>query len=218
MHVKIQSAVPIDEKKSVLLMGIRVLLYSAVLAGVLLIALLDAQSADFEDKFSEQSYTEYAQECSLLLTTLLFYLSARLFPIQSVVAYLIGGFFGMAYIREHNNFLNSNMAEGAWQVMAYSLAAISAFLVYRQRRHFWKQLNSFMNTRAFGIFITGLMIVFIFSRLYSNKLIWMATMGEENYMHIVARANEEIIELLGYALILLGTIEYFAFLRNSRTE
>lgn len=204
-----------DIRKSVLLMGLRVIIHSFVLIGVLLIVVLDAQQPVFTDKFAEHSYTEYGQEFTLLLTTLLFYLYAKLFPEQSVVSYLIGGFLGMALIREYDAFLDHNVADGAWQVMAYSLAAITAFLVYKRREHFWLQLNRFMNTRGFGIFITGLMIVFVFSRLYSNNMIWMPLMGEENYMYVVTRASEEALELLGYTLILLSSIEYFSFLKNS---
>ena len=206
------------KRKSVLRMGLKVLLYSLVLTGILVITYLDARYSELEDRFSEKSFTEYAQEAALLFAIVLLYLSARLYPKHSLVAYLLGGFLVMAFIREFDAFLDHHVADGAWQVMAYSLAAITAFLVYRQKNKLWKRLYSFVQTRAFGIIITGMLIVFIYSRLYSDKLIWMAAMGDKNYMYVVTRASEEAIELLGYTFILLGSIEYFFFLKRAQTK
>ncbi|QCR21543.1 hypothetical protein [Pontibacter sp. SGAir0037] len=209
------AAVAYSSRKAVLLMGLKVLVYSLVLAGVTQIILLDAQVQDEVIKFSEQSYTEYAQELFLALSVALFYLSVRLFPKQAAVGHLMGGFLGMALIREYDAFLDDHVADGAWQVMAYSLAALTAFMAYREHKQFWKQLEGFIQSRAFGIIITGMIIVFIFSRLYGNTHLWSSAMGEDNYRHIVTRASEEGIELLGYAIIMLGALEHISFLRMS---
>ena len=40
----------------------------------------------------------------------------------------------------------------------------------------------------------------------------------ENYMYVVTRASEEAIELLGYTLIFLGSLEYFFSLKLSRPQ
>ncbi len=210
------AADPEKKRNTVLQMGLRVVLYSALLVGILLITYLDARQSELISRFSEQSYTEYAQEFSLLMAIVLFYLCVRLFPEKTVVAYLLGGFLGMAFIREYDAFLDNNVFDGAWQVLAYSLAGITAYFVYQQRAYFWQQLNSFIKTRAFGVIITGMLIVFIYSRLYSHKQIWMSAMGEENYMYVVTRASEEAIELLGYTLIMLGSIDYYFSLKKSQ--
>ncbi|CAA9275580.1 MAG: hypothetical protein AVDCRST_MAG95-3002 [uncultured Adhaeribacter sp.] len=211
-------AVSGKKRKAVLWMGLQVLLSSAVLVTILLITFLDARQPVLTDRFSEQSFTEYAQEISLLLAILFFYGSARLFPKQAVVAYLVGGFLGMAFIREFDSWLDSNVADGAWQILAYSLAGLTAYLAYKQRAYLWLRLASFIQTRAFGVIITGMLIVFIYSRLYSDKQIWMSAMGEENYMYVVTRASEEAIELLGYALILLGSADYLFFLQREQVN
>lgn len=117
----------------------------------------------------------------------------------------------MALIREHDAFLDENVADGAWQVLANSLAVVTAFLLYRKKKHVWKQLHSFIQSRAFGIIISGMMIVIVFSRLYGNDMIWRSAMGEENYIHQITRASEESIELLGYSLIFIGAIEHLFF-------
>ena len=213
MNTIINPALPEYKRKTVLRMGLRILFYCSVLAGITGIVFLDAQHPDFEHRFSEQSMTEYAQELLLLLTILVFLLCYKFFPDQEVITYLVGGFLGMAFIREYDAFLDSNVADGFWPVLAYSLAAICAYLIYKQRNQFWDQLEGFIQNRAFGIFITGLMIVFIFSRLYGYNLMWETVMGE-NYMYVVTRASEEAIELLGYTLIFLGATEYFFSLRN----
>ena len=212
------AADPGKKRNTVLQMGLRVVLYSALLVGILFITYLDARQPELLSRFSEQSPTEYAQEFSLLMAVILFYRCVRLFPKKSVVAHLLGGFLGMAFIREYDAFLDNNVFDGAWQLMAYSLAGITAYFVYQQRAYFWQQLNRFIKTRAFGVIITGMLIVFIYSRLYSHKQIWMSAMGEENYMYVVTRASEEAIELLGYTLILLGSIDYYFTLKKSQTR
>jgi len=217
MNSIVNPALPKYKRKTVLLTGLRILLYCFVLAGITGIVFLDAQHPDFEHRFSEQSMTEYAQELLLLLTILVFLFCFKFFPHQEVITYLIGGFLGMAFIREYDAFLDSNVADGFWPVLAYSLAAICAFQVYKQRNQFWEQLERFIQNRSFGIFIAGLMIVFIFSRLYGYNLMWETVM-EENYMYVVTRASEEAIELLGYTLIFLGSIEYFISLKDSHNN
>lgn len=140
-------AVSGEKRKAVLWMGMQVFLSSAILVTILLITWLDARQPVLTDRFSEHSFTEYTQEISLLLTILFFYGNARYFPKQAIVAYLVGGFLGMAFIREYDSWLDNNVADGAWQIMAYSLAAVTAYLVYTQRPHFWPRLVSFIQTR-----------------------------------------------------------------------
>lgn len=200
-------------RTAVLLMGLKVVMYSALMAVIVLIILLDARQPD-GIRFTEYSYTQYAQETFLLLSSMIFYLSVRYFPKQALVGILFGGFFGMAYIREFDAFLDDNVADGAWQVLVYSLATLTAFLAYRERRSFWQQLETITNSRAFGFLISGMLTVFIFSRLYGDHLIWQTTM-EDAYMYIVTRASEESIELLGYSLIFIGALEYILHLKGS---
>ncbi|WP_299700762.1 hypothetical protein [uncultured Pontibacter sp.] len=206
-------AVDSDFRKPVLLMGFRVALYSLLLFTLTEIILLDAHR--ISRQFSEQSYTEYAQEVFLLVSTLIFYLSVRFFPNQAVVGLLLGGLFGMSLIREFDAFLDAHVARHTWKVLAYSLAIVTAFLVYKKKEFFWRQLDGFIRTKAFGIVIAGMLSVFIFSRLYGLEDIWLALMGEEKYMYEITRISEESVELLGYTLIMIGAIEYIIDLSTS---
>ncbi len=43
---------------------------------------------------------------------------------------------------------------------------------------------------------------------------WLST----TYMYVVTRASEEAIELLGYTFNLLGSIDYFFFLKSKKRE
>ena len=51
------------------------------------------------------------------------------------------------------------------------------------------------------------MILFAFVRLVGHEPLWQAILGED-YRRIVKLAVEEFIELIGYLLWLIGTIEY----------
>ena len=202
-----------DFRKPVLLMGFKVALYSLLLFTLTEIILLDAQR--ISNQFSEQSYTEYTQEFFLLVSTVLFYLSVRYFPNQAVVGLLLGGLLGMSLIREFDAFFDTHVSRHTWKVLAYSLAILTAFQVYKHKDFFWRQLEAFIHTKAFGIIIAGMLTLFIFSRLYGLEHIWLALMGEEKYMYEIRRASEESIELLGYTLIMIGAIEYLLDLNTS---
>ncbi len=53
----------------------------------------------------------------------------------------------------------------------------------------------------------GAVILFAFVRLVGHEPLWMSILGDD-YHRIVKLAVEEFIELIGYFLWMIGTIEY----------
>ncbi|CAN0573307.1 unnamed protein product, partial [Ectocarpus sp. 12 AP-2014] len=62
------------------------------------------------------------------------------------------------------------------------------------------------NTFAFGLFTAGVLTTYIFSRLYGRQDFWRAVL-EEHYISTFKSVAEEVVELLGYSLILFATLE-----------
>jgi len=50
-------------------------------------------------------------------------------------------------------------------------------------------------------------ILFAFVRLVGHEPLWMSILGD-NYLRVTKLAIEEFIELIGYFLWMIGTIEY----------
>ncbi|NQV87325.1 MAG: hypothetical protein HQ492_09650 [Woeseiaceae bacterium] len=49
--------------------------------------------------------------------------------------------------------------------------------------------------------------MFVFARFVSDESLWMSILGDD-YHRIVKLAFEEFIELMGYVLWMIGSIEY----------
>ena len=57
------------------------------------------------------------------------------------------------------------------------------------------------------LLFAGAIIIFVFVQIVGHEPLWQAILGE-HYQRIVKLAVEEFIELSGYFLWLIGTIEY----------
>ncbi len=53
----------------------------------------------------------------------------------------------------------------------------------------------------------GAVILFVFVRLVGDDVLWMALL-DDDYRKVIKLAVEAFIELLGYFLWMIGTIEY----------
>lgn len=186
--------------------GVRVILYAGYLLALSLVFMYDTEPSDYH-KFRESSMTEMVQELTLLLTSIILWSTGFYNKAIRPLAYLMGGFFAAAYVREHNAFLDEKLFDGGWQLLAYSIAAITIFLVHRNRSNLLQSILKYVDSRSFGILIMGFIVTFFYSRLYGETYMWKAVM-EDAYMRDVKNASEESIELLGYSIILFGAIEF----------
>ncbi len=107
--------------------------------------------------------------------------------------------------------------DGLWQIIALVTLLITIWLVYRQKAFFKASVIYLFKTTAFGFIAAGILTTFVFSRLYGRGTFWKQVM-EDGYMRTVKNASEESIELLGYAIIFFGAIEYFRNLLKDKVE
>lgn len=197
----------------------RVIIYGAVLVGISQVIFLDAlEQVDFESthKYGEHSYTEWCQVVMLIMIIGLFFWSARLDKDKQPVPIAVAGFFTMALIREFDMYLDL-IFDGLWQILALVTLLITILLIYRQKAFFKASVIYLFKTTAFGFIVAGFLTTFVFSRLYGRGTFWKQVM-EDGYMRTVKNASEESIELLGYAIIFFGAIEYFRHLLKEKVE
>jgi len=65
----------------------------------------------------------------------------------------------------------------------------------------------FMSEPSFGVFMSGLLVLIIFSRLFGYGPFWKEILDLGQY-RMVKTIVEEGVELMGYFLLLISSIEY----------
>lgn len=156
---------------------------------------------------SEYSPVEIIQPGILLICGLLYAWVARDCPSQRPIAFLFGGFALIAIIRELDYFFDRLVADNFWQVLVAIIAALIIVYTYRHRRRFRIAWLRLWPSPGLTLLFAGATIQFAFGLVVGHEAFWQAIMGD-GYQRIVKLAVEEMIELMGYYLWLIGTIEY----------
>ena len=156
---------------------------------------------------SEYSPIELIQPGILAICGLLYAWVAKNCPSQRPIAFLFGGMALAFMIRESDYFLDRYIANNFWQMLMGIVAALVIVYTYRNRRRFRIAWLRMWPSPGLTLLFAGAVIIFAFVRLVGHEALWMAILGD-GYQRIVNLAVEEFIELIGYFLWLIGTIEY----------
>jgi hypothetical protein len=156
---------------------------------------------------SEYSPVELIQVGILGVCGLLYAWVATHCPTQRPVAFLFGGMALAFFIRELDYFLDLYVADNFWQVLLGVVLALLIAYTYRQRRRFRIAWYRLWPSPGMTLLFAGATIIFAFVPLVGHAPLWMAILADD-YHRVVKMAVEEFIELSGYFLWLIGTIEY----------
>ena len=156
---------------------------------------------------SEYSPLEMIQPLILIVCGLLMGWVAMNHVSQRPVAFAVGGLALAFTILELDYFLDRYLIVNIWQVLVGIAGALVITYTYRQRKRLNIALGRLWPSPALALMFAGAVIIFGFVRLVGNELLWQAILGYD-YRHVVKIAVEEFIELVGYLLWLIGTIEY----------
>lgn len=156
---------------------------------------------------SEFSPIEMLQSGILVICGLLYAWVAQNCPSQRPIAFLFGGMALAITIRELDYFLDRYIADNFWQVVLGVVVALVIAYTVRQRRRFRIAWLRMWPSPGLTLLFAGAIIIFVFVQIVGHEPLWQAILGE-HYQRIVKLAVEEFIELSGYFLWLIGTIEY----------
>ena len=156
---------------------------------------------------SEYSPVEIIQPGILVICGLLYAWVAANCPSQRPIAFTFGGLAGIFAIRELDFFLDRHIADNFWQLLIGVIASLGIAYVIRQRRRFRIAWLRIWPSPGLTLLFAGATIIFAFVQLVGHEPLWMAILGDD-YHRVVKLAVEEFIELSGYFLWLIGTIEY----------
>ena len=88
-------------------------------------------------------------------------------------------------------------------------------MIYRDRRKIVTSTHYFLELPSTAWFVSGFLVTFIFSRFYGRSGLWMAIL-ESNFNRAAKSAAEEGIELLGYTLLLIATLEMLIVIQQRK--
>jgi len=156
---------------------------------------------------SEFSPVEIIQAIILGVCAVIMGWVARFCPSQRPVAILFGGMAIAFLIRELDYFLDRFLIDNLWQVIVVLIGSVVIVYTYRHRKRLQIAFVRIWPSPGLTFLFSGAVILFAFVRFVGHEPLWMSILGDD-YRRIVKLAVEEFIELIGYFLWIIGTIEY----------
>ncbi|MCF6225473.1 MAG: hypothetical protein L3J22_04105 [Xanthomonadales bacterium] len=156
---------------------------------------------------SEDTVTEISQKLCILLAVILFALATRYDTRSRGFFILVTGLFAAMAIREADGLLD-NIQKGFWLYPALSVSAVAIYFSIKQNATVKLPLLAHMNSIPFAYITQGLVIILIFSRIFGSGFMWRVVMGDD-YDEIYKTVIQEGLELLGYMILLYGSIFVF---------
>jgi hypothetical protein len=161
-------------------------------------------TAVFNDEVSEISVTELSQEALLLGSAVLFWLLSARRPFGRGFYTLVAGFFSCMFIREQDAFFD-HISHGFWVYPAVLMTLITLLIAAFQRRTIMPAMAAATRSVPFTYILIGLAILLFFSRVMGTGSFWEMLLPE-NSVALVKNTVQEGLELLGYILMLYGTL------------
>jgi hypothetical protein len=156
---------------------------------------------------SEFSPVEFIQLLILALCSSLMAWVARISQTQRPLAFLFGGLALIFLIRELHYFFDRYLVDNLWQFFVAISGALLIAYCYRHGKYLNIALARIWPSPGLTLIFAGAVILFAYSILVGHEPLWQSMLGE-HYARVVKLAVEEFIELIGYFLWMIGTIEY----------
>ncbi|MBC8207006.1 MAG: hypothetical protein H8E68_07630 [Kiritimatiellaeota bacterium] len=187
-------------------LAVRTFLY-ALLLGAIAYGLLWGAVVYDDAFYAETGPVEIMQTVFALLTALVFLFAGRVDRNKAPCGIVLFTFLFCAVIRESDYVLDTLVCRHAWKTLVAVVLVFLTLYVWRNAKSVGRALMSFMNQPSFGILLSGLLVLVVFSRLFGYGPFWKAIMDDSSY-RTVKTIVEEGVELMGYFLILVSSFEY----------
>ncbi len=118
-------------------------------------------------------------------------------------------------VRELDNYLDRQVAPGAYMYCLVPIIALAAIVMYRGRRTLARQIETYAMTPSSTMLLFGLFVLLCYAQVIGQESFWRA-MSSGDQTLVMRRAVEEVSEAPGYLFFLFGSIE--ALIWNGRLE
>jgi hypothetical protein len=189
---------------------LRIVIYALLLFGVAEAIFFDAAHPMEDGYFGEITLTEIGQELILFVLFVFYFVLSRKQPGIKAVSLLVSLFFLASFIREFN-FLVEN-----WLYLVLPVFTGFLWVLIKNFRKLEEQLQRFFSIPASTWLVAGVLVTFVFSRLFGRSKFWRLLYHDDTY-RLAKAATEEGIELLGNSLMLIGTIEFILYFLYSKS-
>jgi hypothetical protein len=164
-------------------------------------------------RFTELGFTEFTQTLVLATCCAMLVYIRQVLKVWPTVTLLLLAFLAASLVREQDHFLDSYVAHNTWKALVALIIIPTLVWVVKQRRRFLDEFAYYSNTFSFGLFTAGVLTTYIFSRLYGRQEFWQ-TILDDSYVRNFKNIAEEVVELFGYSLILIATLELLLLARR----
>jgi len=189
----------------------RIFVY-AVLLGLLSIWMLWGAVVYDEAFYDEIGPVETLETVFAAVAALFFLLAARRNRSYAPCGILLTGVLACVFIREFDYFLDM-IARFVWKAGVGGVLILMGFYVVKNVQTVYASVLEFINRPSFGIFVSGMLVLIVFSRLFGYGPFWKAIMDNSSY-HTVKTIVEEGVEQMGYFLIFISSCEYLNDAQN----
>jgi hypothetical protein len=158
----------------------------------------------------EHGVTEISQELSLFIAAVLMYVMAFKRSEQRGFLFLVAGLFLSMLLRELD-YLFDHIQHGFWKYPVLAVVLLSFSLAAIFRSSVVTAMADATRSFPFAYILAGLAIVLFFSRIFGTGSLWGAildTGAGTQAPALVKNSVQEGLELLGYVLILYGTVMF----------
>lgn len=187
-------------------LALRTFLY-ALLLGALAYGMLWGAVSQGASFYDEVGAVEILQMVFTLMAAGLFLEAGRINEGRRPFTIVISGFLFCLFIRESDYFLDELVARHAWKMIVLLTVILVAVYVIKNAGRVLASVLDFLCQPSFGVFMSALLIVLVFSRLFGYGDFWEALI-EGGYYRVIKTIAEEGTELLGYALLFISSCEY----------
>ena len=171
----------------------------------------DALPRALENQFTESSFAEISQTVMLLVSLILLW-KIRAMGVYRHGVVLMFALLLASLIREQD-FMLDRVFDDLWQWLVTLVLLPAVVFLVRYRLHVLDECGRYMQQMSFGLFLGGFVTVYVFSRLMGRGIFWEAILKAQ-YIYEIKSTVEEGVETLGYALILLATVELWLWARR----
>lgn len=193
-------------------LALRVSLYALLLGG-LAYGMLWGAATQGKAFCDETGPVEVLEIVFALSTALVFLVAARMDKKREPCAILVVGFLFCVAIRESDYFLDVLVARHAWKMLVVLTLVLLAVYIAKNFKRVVESILDFVSQPSFGIFLSGLLVLIVFSRLFGYGDFWKELI-EGEYYRVIKTIVEEGTEQMGYFLLLISSSEYLHAVRK----
>jgi len=203
------------EEQKILYQTIRFVLYFALIC-TLSILIWGLSSIYHKETFLEYGIIENIQFLLLLFTGCIFWAESYFLKEKGPLLLLFASLCFLAFCRELDGLFDSLLPIISWKFgFLFPILALSN--LYRHRKKMRPIVFSFLKTPTFYLMFTATIICIPVAQCLGHKPMLATIMDNANDVWLARRIIEESLEIIGYFLLLLSTIECYINLTQKKS-